>query len=65
MFDLLLAKFKEASTWRGIAIVLGAFGVYVAPELIDTIALAAGGVVGVIEILRADSNESPIKTQVP
>lgn len=65
MLDLIFAKLREPSTWRGLAIVLGACGITVAPAMVDMITLAVTGVVGVIEIVRADSHESPNQTQVP
>lgn len=65
MFDILLSKMKEPSTWRGLAIVLGAFGITIAPALVDSITLAVTGVIGAIEIVRADSHESANQTKVP
>jgi hypothetical protein len=43
---------KEASTWRGIALIVGGFGVQVAPDLIPAIGTAVAGVIGLIEVIR-------------
>lgn len=47
-----LARLKEASTWRGIAIIAGGFGVHLAPDLIPAIGTAVAGVIGLIEVIR-------------
>jgi len=47
-----LARLKEASTWRGIALIAGGFGVHVAPDLIPAIGTAVAGVIGLIEVIR-------------
>lgn len=47
-----LARLKEASTWRGIALVAGGFGVQIAPDLIPAIGAAVTAAIGLIEVLR-------------
>jgi hypothetical protein len=47
-----LARLKEASTWRGIALIAGGFGVHLAPDLIPAIGTAVAGVIGLIEVIR-------------
>lgn len=64
-FEILLSKLKEPSSWRGLAIVLGVFGYSVAPGMVDTIAAAVGGVIGVIEMVRSDSDAASTDTKVP
>jgi len=47
-----LARLKEASTWRGIALIVGGFGVQVAPDLIPAIGAAVTAAIGLIEVIR-------------
>jgi len=47
-----LARLKEASTWRGVALIVGGFGVQVAPDLIPAIGAAVTAAIGLIEVLR-------------
>ena len=47
----ILARLKEASTWRGLFLIATAFGLNVAPELQDaivTVGLSAAGAVGAL-----------------
>ena len=51
MKSYLLARAKEASTWRGIIMLLTAAGIPIAPALADsivTIGLALAGLVGML-----------------
>ena len=51
MKPYLYARLKEASTWRGIILILTALGVPIMPEMAETIVtigLAVTGIVGVI-----------------
>ena len=50
--NYILDRLKEPSTWRGIALLLGAFGVHVAPELLPAIGGAVAAGIGVIEVAR-------------
>ena len=54
----LLARLKEASTWRGIALLLTAFGVQVAPEVQDAIISVGIAVAGAVGVLFPDSTKS-------
>ena len=54
----LLARLKEASTWRGIVLLLTAFGVQVAPEVQDAIISVGIAVAGAIGVLFPDSTKS-------
>ena len=47
----LINRLKEASTWRGIALLLTALGVQVAPELqeaVITVGVSTAGLIGVV-----------------
>lgn len=50
--NYILDRAKEPSTWRGLALMLAAFGVSVNPEGIMQIGTAAGAVIAAIEIFR-------------
>ena len=53
MKDYISARAKEASTWRGIILLLTAAGVPIAPAMADTIVavgLALAGLVGVTTV---------------
>ena len=54
----LLARLKEASTWRGIALLLTAFGIQVAPEVQDAIISVGIAVAGAVGVLFPDSTKS-------
>jgi len=54
----LLARLKEASTWRGIALLLTAFGVQVAPEVQEAIISVGIAVAGAVGVLFPDSTKS-------
>ena len=53
----LLARLKGASTWRGIALLLTAFGVQVAPEVQEAIISVGIAVAGAIGVLFPDSTK--------
>lgn len=47
----IINRLKEASTWRGIALLLTALGVQVAPELqeaVITVGVSTAGLIGVV-----------------
>jgi hypothetical protein len=48
----ILDRLKEASTWRGVALIVGGFGVQVAPDLIPAIGAAVTAAIGLIEVIR-------------
>ena len=54
----LLSRLKEASTWRGIALLLTAFGVQVAPEVQEAVITAGIAVAGAVGVLFPDSTKS-------
>jgi hypothetical protein len=54
----LLARLKEASTWRGIALLLTAFGVQIAPEVQEAVISVGIAVAGAVGVLFPDSTKS-------
>ena len=54
----LLARLKEASTWRGFALLLTAFGVQVAPEVQEAVISVGIAVAGAVGVLFPDSTKS-------
>ncbi|MDP2071565.1 hypothetical protein [Methylotenera sp.] len=48
---------KQHSTWRGIALLGGALGIFSNPEQITLIAGAIGTILGVTDIARNDNND--------
>ncbi len=47
----ILDRLQEASTWRGIIMVLTSLGVGIAPELITPIVTAGTGLAGIVGIV--------------
>jgi hypothetical protein len=54
----LLARLKEASTWRGIALLLTALGVQVAPEVQEAVISAGIAVAGAVGVFFPDATKS-------
>lgn len=54
MKEFILARGKEASTWRGIIAVLTAAGVYISPAQADAIVALGLAVIGAIGVFTAD-----------
>ena len=50
----ILSRLIEPSTWRGLAILAGALGIGIAPELVEQIGVAVTAVIGAIEIARRE-----------
>ena len=53
-----LARLKEASTWRGIALLLTAFGVQVAPDVQEAVISHGISVDGAVGVFFPDSTKS-------
>jgi hypothetical protein len=53
----LLARAKEASTWRGITLFLTAMGVPLAPQLSEAIVTAGLGIAGLLGFLLPDGRK--------
>ena len=49
-----LDRLKEPSTWRGLALMLGALGVGVSPDMINAIGSAVIAALGAIEVIRRE-----------
>ena len=47
-----MIDFKQPTTWRGIIGLLSMFGISVSPELSAQIAIVAGALLSIIEIIR-------------
>ena len=54
-------RVKEASTWEGISLILGAAGIYLNPDLGLQIGLAVVAIIGVIEFIRDERNKDEEK----
>jgi len=52
--DKLRAKLKEKSTWAGLAVVLAVAGLPVPPGVVEQVAMAVAGAVGIYEIVRKE-----------
>lgn len=52
-----LARWKEASTWRGLIAVFTALGVSLSPEQITAIVSAGMGLAGLIGIFTSDGKK--------
>ena len=50
-----LSRVKEPSTWRGLAVMLGALGVGVNPEAVNQIGAAVGAAIAAVEIFRKEA----------
>ena len=59
----ILARFMEASTWRGIVLLLSAFGVQVSPEQANSIISAGAAIIGAISVFLPDSLKSKAPEQ--
>ena len=53
-----LSRLKEASTWRGIALLLTAFGVQIAPDVQEAVISAGVAVAGAIGVFFPDTAKS-------
>lgn len=54
MKDALKRYAKMPSTWRGLALLLGAFGIAIEPQMIEAVAAGVTAVIGIIETARKD-----------
>jgi len=52
--DKIRAKLKEKSTWAGLGIVLAVAGLPVPPGVVEQVALAVAGAIGVYEVMRKE-----------
>ena len=52
--NYLIDRLNEASTWRGLALMLGALGVGVSPDMVNAIGSAVMAALGAIEVIRRE-----------
>ena len=52
-------RLKEPSTWRGLALMLGALGVGVSPEMANSIGSAVIAALGAVEVIRRERRPQP------
>jgi hypothetical protein len=50
--EYVIARLREPSTWRGLALLVGAFGVQLHPDAIPAIGSAVASVIAAIEVFR-------------
>lgn len=54
MQQMISDRFKEPSTWRGLVMLMTAFGVSMAPDTMDYVIAAGTGVSGLIGLVTKD-----------
>lgn len=52
--EYVFARLKEPSTWRGLALFAGGWGVQIAPDLIPAIGTAVAAFIGLVEVIRKE-----------
>lgn len=52
MLELLKSYARQPSTWRGLALLLSAFGVVVDPGLIEQVGVGVVGLIGLVEVVK-------------
>jgi hypothetical protein len=55
MVDFILARGKEASTWRGLVALVTATGIVISPELGEAIVAIGLAIIGLLGVLTADT----------
>ena len=56
---------KQPSTWRGILLFIGVFGIHFRPELQDAIITAIVSGVALIEVIRDEHAPTPVEIRLP
>ena len=56
--NYILARLKEASTWRGVFALLTAVGIKLHPELQEAILATGLALIGLINVFRKESNDT-------
>lgn len=51
---LIVSKLRERSTWAGIAVLVGAFGLPIPPGTVELAGEAVGAIAGILLILKSD-----------
>ena len=57
--EWLLERLKEPSTWQGIATFAGAIGIILSPELWLQIGVAAGAIIGLVQVIKKERTPPP------
>lgn len=52
MKTFIIKYLKQPSTYRGLAVVLGAFGFFISPESAEAIGTVVASIIGAIEVVR-------------
>lgn len=52
MIEILKSYARQPSTWRGLALLLAAFGVVVDPGLIEQVGVGVVGLIGLVELAK-------------
>ena len=53
--EYIVARLSESSTWRGLALIIGASGIAIGPSKANAIAAAGMAVAGAINVFRKQS----------
>ena len=57
LFRWVAERLTEPSTWRGITLLGTAAGVYVSPQMIETMVTVGGGIYSMILLFKKDSSK--------
>lgn len=52
LFDYIIARFQESSSWRGLILLISSAGITIEPDKSAAIIAAGLGVVGLINVFR-------------
>jgi len=55
--NYIVARLKEASTWRGLVMILTSLGVTINPELVAPIIAVGTGVAGIVGVFLPDKSK--------
>ena len=54
MMDMIIARFREPSTWRGLTVLLALAGVQIAPEHLEAVGNGFIGLMAILAVLMPD-----------
>ena len=57
LFRWVTERLTEPSTWRGLTLLGTAAGVYVSPQMIETMVAVGGGIYSMILLVKKDSSK--------
>lgn len=55
VFEFIVSRAKEPSTWRGLTVLATTFGVALSPELANAIITAGASIFAIIDIVKKDN----------